>query len=124
MMGLLARIAGPKVLLGVSAASVVAIAALAWLFLSAKEAAATAEAENAQLRATVAQQEEEKFKLRQSREIDRELRKRLEKRHKRTREQERSMRSKLAELQENENASDYFSECPMPDSVYEWVLQQ
>ena len=63
-LGLLARIAGPKVLLGVSAASIAAIAVLTWMMLSAQEDAAQAQAQNAQLRTTVNEQSKDHERLR------------------------------------------------------------
>lgn len=63
MMGLLARIAGPKVLLGVSGVSISIIGVLFWLLLDARDEAAQVEQRNVELRGTVSEQEQQQQDL-------------------------------------------------------------
>lgn len=68
--------------------------------------------------------EQERFRLRQSEQLNRELHERLQRRYEQIRQRERDLESQLTELQEDDDAAQrYFDECPMPDSVFDWVLQ-
>jgi hypothetical protein len=63
LIGILTKIAGPKVLLGLIIAAALAVGSLSYLLLQATEAAGTAQAQNKQYVATLVETEKTNMKL-------------------------------------------------------------
>ena len=110
---LLTRIAGPKVLLGVSLSAVVAIGALTWLLLGALDDAATAEANNLELRQTVKEQSRDHERLRN--ELDR--RERVINEAIEARQQARNRADSTSRKLEEALKDDQCANTPHPDAV-------
>ena len=64
ILGLLTKVAGPRVLLGVILTGLTGISVLGWFAWDAHERAAVAESKNSQLRTTVSEQSEDHVQLR------------------------------------------------------------
>jgi len=116
-MGWLARIAGPRVLLGVAAAAAVAIATLLWLYVSSAEDAATARQQNSQLRQSLSDQRQAVQRLQAEKQNLEQALQTARQATRKAREQADSARSRIDELEESDENVRQWSRRSVPDAV-------
>jgi len=66
--------------------------------------------------------EEETFRVRQEMELYRRLHERVEQRYEEIEQDRQLLRAELNELREERDDVQEYLRCPMPDSLYEWLL--
>lgn len=89
---------------------------------SAQEQIGSLKIENKQLKTTLAESEEESQRIRGEMELWRDLYTQLQEINKEINQEREAQQKRLAELQEQQDVQDYM-DCPMPDSLYDWVRQ-